>query len=65
LWFIEGDWWKVPFDDHRRRSFKMATMSTILDLVSVHYLMNASVNWSDFLAHLVELLQSRCVRRLS
>jgi hypothetical protein len=31
LWLIGGEWRKVPFDDQRRRSFKMAA---ILDLVS-------------------------------
>jgi hypothetical protein len=43
LCLIDGDWRKVPVDDQRRRSFKMATTATILDLVPVNYLMNARV----------------------
>jgi hypothetical protein len=35
LWLIGCDWRKVPFNDHRRRSFKMAATAAILDLVSV------------------------------
>jgi hypothetical protein len=31
-----------------RRSSKMATMAAILDLVSIDFLNNAWVNWSDF-----------------
>jgi hypothetical protein len=49
LWLIGGAWRKVPFIDQCLRSFKMAGMATILDLVSVDYLTNASVNWSHFL----------------
>jgi hypothetical protein len=30
LWLIGGDWIKVPLDDQRRRSFKMAAMAAIL-----------------------------------
>jgi hypothetical protein len=45
--FVGGDWKKVPVDDQRLRSFKMATMAAILDLVSVDYVTNASVDWSD------------------
>jgi hypothetical protein len=44
-----GDWRKVPFDDQRRRSSNMAATAAILDLVSVDYLTNACVDWSDFL----------------
>jgi hypothetical protein len=33
--FVGGEWRKVPFVDQRHRSFKMAGMATILDLVSV------------------------------
>jgi hypothetical protein len=41
LWVIGGEWKKVPFDDQRRHSFKMAAAATILDLVPINYLMNA------------------------
>jgi hypothetical protein len=52
LWLIEGNEWKVPVDVLLRRSSKMVTMAAILDLVSVDYLMNACVNWSNvFVAH--------------
>jgi hypothetical protein len=40
LWLIGGDWRKVPFDDHLRRSSKMAATAAILDLVSVDYSTN-------------------------
>jgi hypothetical protein len=44
-----GEWRKAPFDDQcRRRSFKMATMAAILDLVSVCYLTNGSRNKTGF-----------------
>jgi hypothetical protein len=46
LWLIGGDNKKVPFDDQLRRSSKVAA---ILDLVSVDFLTNAWVDWSDFL----------------
>jgi hypothetical protein len=49
LWLIGGDWRKVPFDDQRRRSSNMAATAAILDLVSVDYLTNACIDWSDFL----------------
>jgi hypothetical protein len=39
LWLIGGDKRKVPFDDQLSRSF--------LDFVSVNYLTNALVDWSD------------------
>jgi hypothetical protein len=42
------DWRKIPVDDQHLRPFKMAVMAAILDLVSVDYLTNASVYWSDF-----------------
>jgi hypothetical protein len=48
LWLIGGDWRKVPFDDLRYRSSNMAAMAAILDFVSVDYLANACVDWSDF-----------------
>jgi hypothetical protein len=48
FWVIGGDWRKVPFDDQHRRSFKMATTAAILDLVSVDYLTNPWVDWSNF-----------------
>jgi hypothetical protein len=48
-WLIGGDWRKVPFDDQRRGSSNMAAMAAILDLVSIDYLTNACVDWSDFL----------------
>jgi hypothetical protein len=41
-----GKWSKVPFDDQRRRSFKMAAAAAILDLVPINYLTNCWVNWS-------------------
>jgi hypothetical protein len=47
LCLIGGDWRKVSFDDQRRRSFKMAATAAILDFVSVDYLANARVDWSD------------------
>jgi hypothetical protein len=47
-----GNWRKVPFDNQRRRSSKMAATAAILDLVSVDYLTNTCVDWSDcFVAH--------------
>jgi hypothetical protein len=49
LWHIGGDYRKVPCDDQLHRSSKMATMATILDLVSVAFLTNTWVDWSDFL----------------
>jgi hypothetical protein len=49
LWLIGGDSRKVPFNDQLRHSFKMATTAAILDLVSVDFLTNAWVDWSDFL----------------
>jgi hypothetical protein len=48
LWLIGGDWRKVPFDDQCRRSSNMAAKAAILDLVSVDYLTNACVDWSNF-----------------
>jgi hypothetical protein len=47
-WLIGGEWRKVPFDDQRQHSSNMAATAAILDLVSVDYLTNACVNWSDF-----------------
>jgi hypothetical protein len=55
LWLIGGDWRKVPFVDQRHRSFKMATMGPILDLVSFDCLTNASVD-----KHLGRLVQFFC-----
>jgi hypothetical protein len=49
LWLIGGDYRKVPFDDQLRRSSTMATTAAILDLVSVDFLTNAWVDWSDVL----------------
>jgi hypothetical protein len=49
VWLIGGDWRKVPFDDQCRRSSNMAATAAILGLVSVDYLTNACVNWSDVL----------------
>jgi hypothetical protein len=37
-----------PFDDQLRRSSKMAATAAILVFVSVDFLTNASVEWSDF-----------------
>jgi hypothetical protein len=48
LWFIGRDWRKVPVNDQHLRSFKMAAVAAILDLISVDYLTNAWVDWSDF-----------------
>jgi hypothetical protein len=48
-WLILDDWRKVPFDNQRRHSFKMATMPAILDFVSIDFLTNAWVDWSDLL----------------
>jgi hypothetical protein len=42
-----GDWRKVSFDDQHRPSFNMSATAAIFDFVSVHYLANAWVNWSD------------------
>jgi hypothetical protein len=42
----------APFDDQLRRSSKMAATAAtaaILDFVSVDFLTNACVDWSDFL----------------
>jgi hypothetical protein len=47
LWLIGSGWRKVYFDDQCRHSFKMAAMAAILDFVSVNYLTNAWVDWSD------------------
>jgi hypothetical protein len=44
-----GNWKKVPFNDQHHCSSNMAATAAILDLVSVDYLTNACVNWSDFL----------------
>jgi hypothetical protein len=49
FWLIGCDWRKVPVDLQCRRSFKMAATAAILDLVSVDYLTNTWVDWSDFL----------------
>jgi hypothetical protein len=48
MWLIGDDWRKVPFDDHFCHSSKMATMAPIFDLVSIDFLTNVLVNWSDF-----------------
>jgi hypothetical protein len=40
LWVTGGDWRKIPFDDQRRRTFKMASMVAILGVVSFDDLMN-------------------------
>jgi hypothetical protein len=46
FWYlIGGDCRKVPFDDKCCRSFKLVATGAIFDLVSVHYLTNASVDW--------------------
>jgi hypothetical protein len=37
----------------------MAAMAAILDLVSVGYLMNAWVDWSDFLCGLLGVIRGR------
>jgi hypothetical protein len=39
---------KVLFDDQLRHSSNIAAMAPILDLVSVDYLTDACVDWSDF-----------------
>jgi hypothetical protein len=44
LWLIGRE---VPFDNNRRHSFMMAATAAILDFISVNYLTNAWVNWSD------------------
>jgi hypothetical protein len=49
LWHIGGDYRKVPFDDQLRRSCKMATTATILNLVSLDFLTNGWFDWSDCL----------------
>jgi hypothetical protein len=49
LWLIGGDYRKIRFDDQLRRSSKMATTPAILDLVSIDFLTNAWVGWSDYL----------------
>jgi hypothetical protein len=49
LWLIGGDYRKVPYDDQLRHSSKMAATAAILDLVSIDFLTNAWVDWSDFL----------------
>jgi hypothetical protein len=56
LWLIGGDWRKVSFDDQRRRSFKMTALATILELVSVDYLTDTCIDWSDFFVAYWELL---------
>jgi hypothetical protein len=53
FWLFRSDWRKVPFDGQRCRSFKMAAMTAILDLVSVYYLMNPLVDWSNFIVALL------------
>jgi hypothetical protein len=53
FWLIGGDWRKVPFNDQCRRSFKMAATAPILDLVSVDYLTNPWVDWSNFFVALL------------
>jgi hypothetical protein len=48
MWLIGGDYRKVPFNDQLCHSSKMAAMPAILDLVSIDFLTNAWVDWSDF-----------------
>jgi hypothetical protein len=47
LWLIGGHQRKVLFDDQLCRSSKMAASTAILDLVSIDYLTNAWVDWSN------------------
>jgi hypothetical protein len=47
LWLIGGDWRKLLFDDQLHRSSKMAVTAAMLAFVSVDYLTNTWVNWSD------------------
>jgi hypothetical protein len=49
LRLIGGDYRKVPFDDELHHSSKMVATAAILDVVSVDFLTNAWVDWSDFL----------------
>jgi hypothetical protein len=49
LWLIGGDERKVPFNDQLRHSSKITATAAILDLVSIDFLTNAWVDWSDFL----------------
>jgi hypothetical protein len=42
-------WWLIPFDEQLYHSTKMAAMPVILYLVSIDFLTNAWVDWSDFL----------------
>jgi hypothetical protein len=59
--FLGGDWRKVPVDNQCRHLFKMASTAAILDLVSVDYLTNASVDWSDlFVAYWAWLEVGSC-----
>jgi hypothetical protein len=59
FWLFGDGWRKVPFDDQRRRSFKIATMAAILDLVSVDYLTNPWVDWSTFFVASLEVTGGR------
>jgi hypothetical protein len=56
-WLIGGDWRKVPFNHQHRRSSNIAATAAILDLVSVYYLTNACVDWSNFL-WLIEVINT-------
>jgi hypothetical protein len=59
LWLIGSDWWKVPFDDKCRHSFNMAATAPTLDFISVHYLTNAWVDWSDYFCTLLRVTAGR------
>jgi hypothetical protein len=59
LWLIGGDERKVPFDDQLRRSSK------ILDSVSIDFLTNAWVDWSNFLWLIVGVTGGRFLSMIS
>jgi hypothetical protein len=46
----------IDFHDQRRRSSNMAATAAILDLVSINYLTNTCVDWSDFFWWLIGVI---------
>jgi hypothetical protein len=62
LWHIGCACRKVPFNDQHCCSFKMAATAPILDLVSVDYLTNGWVDWSDFFVAYWDSLEEGSLR---
>ena len=53
LLLIGDDYRKVPFENQRRHSSKMAATAAILNLFSVNLRTNASLDWSDLFLLLI------------